>query len=277
VPEISVGTGPVGVAGLGVTTAGVAGAVALPAATITGAPYSAQVVTEHVQILADGNRIVQTTTGSVARDSQGRVRRDEALPALTANDADAPHLVLIEDPVAGVHWNLNAQNKTAVKMPFMQMKAVEKGHSVAQGPLPTILPAPGPEKTWFFSTSTGPAGMTLSNRVEAGPDSNVSNTDLGTQIVEGVTAKGTRTTRTIPAGAMGNEQPISMTTETWFSPDLKVLIMSKNTDPRIGETTYKLTDIQRSEPAANLFQVPDDYTVKDQPANTFIYQSIKKN
>jgi hypothetical protein len=75
---------------------------------------------------------------------------------------------------------------------------------------------------------------------------------------------------------MGNEQPISITTETWYSPDLKLLIMSKNTDPRIGETTYKLTDIQRSEPAATLFQVPDDYTVKDQPANTFIYQSIKK-
>ncbi len=85
-----------------------------------------------------------------------------------------------------------------------------------------------------------------------------------------------RITRTIPAGAIGNEVPIVITTETWYSPELKGLVMSKTDDPRMGETTYKLTDIQRSEPAASLFQVPDDYTVKDQPTNNFVYREMKK-
>ncbi len=89
-------------------------------------------------------------------------------------------------------------------------------------------------------------------------------------------AEGTRITRTIPAGSVGNEQPIVITTETWYSPDLKVLVMTKTNDPRMGETTYRLTNIQRSEPPANLFQVPDDYTVKDQPADNFVYQDMKK-
>jgi len=100
-------------------------------------------------------------------------------------------------------------------------------------------------------------------------DKDASKVDLGTQTVEGVPAQGTRVTHTIPAGQMGNDLPIVITTETWFSPALKVLVLSKSSDPRMGETTYKLTGIQRSEPAASLFLVPDDYTVKDQPMNGF--------
>src|ERR1700761_1191951 len=84
---------------IGITTA-----MAGPMNTVAGAPYSAEAVTERIQTLADGNRIEQTTSGSVARDSQGRVRRDEGLSGLTSPNGDAPHLVLIVDPIAGVHW-----------------------------------------------------------------------------------------------------------------------------------------------------------------------------
>jgi hypothetical protein len=101
-------------------------------------------------------------------------------------------------------------------------------------------------------------------------------TDLGAQTVEGVPARGTRITRTIEAGQMGNALPIVITTETWFSPDLKVLVSSKSSDPRIGDTIYKLTNIQRAEPDPALFQVPADYTVHDQPENTFFYRAVKK-
>lgn len=245
-------------------------AMAGPMATVAGAPYSAQTSTQRVQILADGNRIEQTASGSVARDSQGRVRRDEALPGLTLGDGDAPHLVLIEDPVAGAHWTLDERAKIAIKMPFLQMRA---------GAFSASVPAPGgPDKTFFFSG--GPAGVAtagpVSMKPQGVPDSNTSKTDLGTQTLEGVPAQGTRITRTIPAGSIGNEQPIVITTETWYSPDLKVLVMSKTDDPRMGETTYKLINIQRSEPAASLFQVPDDYTVKDRPANDFVYHETKK-
>jgi TonB family protein len=89
---------------------------------------------------------------------------------------------------------------------------------------------------------------------------------LGTQNIEGVEATGTRITTTLSAGAIGNEQPINIVTETWYSPELHAVIMSKHTDPRFGETTYRLTNINRSEPAHSLFEVPADYTIKtDEP------------
>src|SRR5579875_2830712 len=77
-----------------------------PGGTITGAPYSADATTERVQTLADGNRIDQTTSGSVARVSQGRIRRDEPLSGLVVSNGETPHIVMIDDPVAQVHWRL---------------------------------------------------------------------------------------------------------------------------------------------------------------------------
>ena len=85
--------------------------------------------------------------------------------------------------------------------------------------------------------------------------------DLGTQTLNGVTAAGTRLTRTIAAGAMGNAEPIQIVRETWVSSDLKVPVMVKITDPRFGTTVTQLTNVARSEPDAALFQTPADYTV----------------
>jgi hypothetical protein len=90
-------------------------------------------------------------------------------------------------------------------------------------------------------------------------------TDLGTQEINGVSAQGKRTTTTIPANTIGNQQPIVMTSETWFSPELQTVVQSKHDDPRFGETTYSLTNIQKGEPPADLFQVPSDYTVTSGP------------
>jgi hypothetical protein len=259
---------------------GITAAMAGPMATVAGAPYSAQAVTQHVQMLADGNRIEQSTSGSVARDAQGRVYRDEALPGFTSHSGEAPHLVHIEDPIAGVHWTLDAQNKMATKMPFAQAKGPGK---IASFGLFTPPPPVGPEKTWFYvSPGAAPPGgnVSISTAVKMQPsadNNSVTKADLGMQNVEGVPARGTRFTRTLPAGAVGNEQPIVITTETWYSPDLKVLVMSKTNDPRIGETTYRLTGIQRADPPASLFQIPDDYTIKDQPTNTFLYHELKKS
>jgi hypothetical protein len=244
-----------------------------PAGKVAGAPYSAEVVTQHVQILADGNRIEQTTTGSVARDSSGRVRRDEALPAL-AGAGEAPHMIMIDDPVAQVHWTLDAQTKTATKMPMPPMPPGKPGMMFGLGmPAPPVAMAGG-TRTYFATTSAGPA-TSFSTTIKADPGE-VGKTDLGTQPVEGVPAQGTRITRTIDAGQMGNALPIVITTETWFSPELKVLVTSKSSDPRIGDTTYKLTNIQRTEPDPALFQVPADYTIRDQPENTFFFQAPKK-
>jgi hypothetical protein len=240
---------------------GITTAVAGPMQNVTGAPYSAQSTTERVQVLADGNRIVQTTSGSVARDSHGRVRREESLPGFKTSDGENPRLVMIDDPVAHVHWTLDAQRKTAIKMPLPDVKFGPFGVVAGSGMAQT--------KNFFFVANGGPAGDVPRSSVEilknGGPsnDNNVVKSDLGTQNIEGVAAKGTRISRTIPAGEFGNEQPMVITTETWYSPDLKVLVMSKSSDPRMGDTTYTLTNIQRSEPDASLFQVPEGYAVKE--------------
>ncbi len=233
---------------------GITAALAGPMSTIPGAPYSAQAVTQRVQMLADGNRITQTTTNNVARDSKGRVRREESLPGLGNGEAEPPHLVLIEDPVAGVHITLDSNRKTAMKLTMQNAKerAEAKALVISDGFGPAI-------------STGGPLAVVTSD------DSRITRSDLGTQTIEGVAAKGTKITHTIPAGEMGNDLPIVITTETWFSPDLKVMVMSKSSDPRMGETTYKLTNLSRSEPDATLFQIPADYTVKDQPANNVIH------
>ena len=86
---------------------------------------------------------------------------------------------------------------------------------------------------------------------------------LGKQIIEGVEAEGTRSTMTIPANAIGNERPIQVVSEKWYSPELQTVVMSKHSDPRSGETVYRLTNINRSEPAPSLFEIPSDYKVKE--------------
>jgi hypothetical protein len=257
-----------------------------PMAPVKGAPYSATITNESVQTLADGNRIVQTSSGSTARDSQGRTRQDFALPAIgNLSAAEAPRLVFIQDPVAQTSYTLNLAEKTAQKLPMPP-------------PLPPSASAGGvPEAGVTFSTqAAGPApGLDAGSPVHVtsgaavGPvDSSVSTMtfhkliaegegqatteELGTQTVEGVIVTGVRTTRTIPAGAIGNDKPIVIVTEVWTSPDLKTIVSSKRSDPRMGEQTFKLTNLVRAEPDASLFTVPSDFKLADGPQHV-MYRS----
>ena len=246
------------------------------AESITGAPYSAQTVTERIQTLADGNRIVESVTGSIARDKEGRTRREESLPGLGAGTGQAPQIVMIDDPVGQIHWSLDAATKTAIKMPtggVLSKIAAESGLSVAgvaAGPVSMM------SRTVAIPAGAVPAeGVRLAYATKVSAESEVKRTDLGSQNIEGVMAQGTRVTHTIPAGQVGNDMPIVITSETWFSPELKVIVMSKSNDPRMGETNYKLTGIQRVEPVASLFQVPDDYTTKDRTINNMNVTVIK--
>jgi hypothetical protein len=247
---------------------GITAALAGPTATIPGAPYSAQAVTQHVQVLTDGNRITQMTTNIVARDSKGRVYREESLPALGNGNVEPPHLVLIEDPVAGQHITLDSNSKTAIKIATAQMKKADE--AAARNGVP---PLNASIRVFFNAAGSGQTSQTIMATKVKADEEKAATTDLGTQTIEGVAAQGTKITRTIPAGDMGNELPIVITTETWFSPELKVLVMSKSSDPRMGETTYKLTNLSRSEPDPMLFQVPADYVVKEQPENTFFFKN----
>ena len=93
----------------------------------------------------------------------------------------------------------------------------------------------------------------------------VSTQSLGTKQIDGVTATGTMTTNTIATGQIGNDRPIEITDEQWTSTDLTVLVLSRHHDPRTGDVEYRLTNIVRAEPPADLFVVPPDYTIATTP------------
>jgi hypothetical protein len=213
---------------------------------VTGAPYSAEITTEIVQQLADGNRIERRSTSSVARDAQGRVRREQQVtaigPLLPPGDA---RLVTISDPVAKVHYSLDAERKVAIQLPLISEAKFEAR------PAP-LLEARNEKGNEVMPPHLVVAGQAPDGRTET----------LGNREIEGVMAEGTRVTVTIPAGAIGNQAPIEIVSERWYSPELQTVVFSRRSDPRFGETTYSLRNIIRAEPPAELFQVPPSYTVE---------------
>jgi hypothetical protein len=226
---------------------------------VKGAPYSAQTVSEHTQTLADGNTIDRKQTGAVYRDSEGRTRREQSLGPLGPIQAGATpiQLVFINDPVAGVSYVLNVRKKTAQKVPLPGMPGGPQAGAVA-----------GPN----VSISTGSGGAMVAAGGAEGPvvysmaKEQPVHESLGTKMIEGVQAEGTRITATIPAGQIGNERPIETVTETWYSPQLQATVLSTTTDPLIGRTVYQLTNISLGEPDPSLFEVPPDYTLTEGPA-----------
>ena len=251
---------------------------------VKGAPYSADAVTESIQTLSDGNRIINKFSSSVYRDSEGRTRREQSFKGLgVLGVGDEPlKTIFINDPVAGVTYSLDSRSLTAHKSsPFtfqLSRKAGPGGVTTAQaqtfefrvghGGPPTagsvIMTAPlgaGPEGARVPHTVVE-GSSTYVYRTGKGPNANEKKEDLGKQLIEGVEAEGTRTTITIPAGEIGNERAIEIVSERWYSPELQLVVMTRHSDPRMGETTYKLTNINRNEPAKSLFEVPADYTIK---------------
>ncbi len=221
--------------------------------SVQGAPYSATITNESVQTLADGNRIVQSSTGTTARDAMGRTRQDAPLPPIgNMSPADAPHIVFLQDPVAQVSYTLNLTDKTAVKNPgFSGMALPALSTSIAFSSA-TIVKAPLPQAVTIQSRAIADEGQAQTE-------------ELGSKTMEGVTVTGTRTTHTIPAGQIGNDRPLSIVTEVWTSPDLKTVVYSKRSDPRMGDQTFQLTNIVRAEPDPSLFTVPSDFKISDVP------------
>jgi hypothetical protein len=239
---------------------------------VLGAPYTATATNDSLQILADGNRITQSNSGMRARDSQGRTRQDAPLPAIgNMTAANAPHLVFINDPVGQKTYTLNLTEKTAQSF-LMPRVGSGTGVGVGDGPIETNTFVFRLKQDAEASASgqtpeiAGPKTLTIMDKVKAesfGEPSEVNTEDLGTQTMEGVIVTGTRTTKTIAAGLIGNEKPISIVIEVWTSPELKMVVMSKRSDPRMGEQTFRLTNIVRAEPDASLFTVPGDFKVID--------------
>ena len=276
---------------------------------VKGAPYSGEAVTESVQVLGDGNRIVNRFTSTVYRDAEGRTRRDQTLKGLgvLGNGNEPLQTIFINDPVAGVTYSLDSRSHIAHKstpftFEFMRKPGTMGGGADAEGNfefkiapgegngnviMTAPLPGPPPQgpgariavttQTERVNIAGGAGASTYVFRTSSGPNANQKKEDLGKQMIEGVQAEGTRTTVTIPAGEIGNERAIEMVSERWYSPELQLVVMTRHSDPRSGETTYKLTNINRTEPAKSLFEVPSDYTIKeDAPPRAPLPARMKK-
>jgi hypothetical protein len=263
--------------------------LSLEARVVQGQPYSAEVATESIQTLADGNRIVQRTTGRVFRDSQGRVRREEDRPS-------GSPAISIMDPIAGVSISLDPATRTAretsngpsieiakvveelqlkrldaevrmKKLDAVRMKKLDAAQATAAAAGAQEADRRKAEQDADrrkVETFTGGRGVAL--RREPGNKLDEQTEErLQDRLIEGVLASGVRRTTTIPGGAIGNEQPIKVVSEEWTSPDLQILVMTDRADPRVGHSTYRLLKIVRSDPDPALFQVPADYTLQQIP------------
>ena len=215
----------------------------------SGAPYSAIGTTETVQTLADGNHIVHTNASHYYRDSTGRTRTELSLSAVGPFTLEESSIVvMITDPVAKQRFVLHPEQKRADVLPL--------------GPVALAAGAGGAKHT-----ADGAAGVVSTSSparclpgVGSVPATNVS---LGQKTLAGVQATGTKTEYTIPAGQIGNEQPITVTSEKWVSEELGVTVSSTLHDPMIGDTQFHLSQIERTEPDPSLFAVPADYTLND--------------
>jgi hypothetical protein len=260
------------------------------APAVAGSPFSATQTRNSLQVLGDGTRIERTENSEVSRDSEGRTRIE------TSGEP-----VRIDDPVAQASYSVDVTRKTAMKGP--RMKALSVAVTKMKADLDTTLSATVAVRvtTRGDGTSADPVDKAIAetesqlaqlhriykpdypdirvkeNRLaqlntereqlqaSKGP-SNASaavTEHLGVQSVNGVQAKGTRTTITIPIGEIGNDREIRVVSERWYSDELQMVVKSSNSDPRFGTTTVELTGISRSEPSASLFQVPPDYTITE--------------
>jgi hypothetical protein len=262
--------------------------------TVKGAPYSAESVNETVQTLADGNRIRRGNTATIYRDSEGRTRHEQKFDAIGpwATSGDAPQVVFINDPVSNVHYVLHPNERTATKITAQTSGGEANGNvditanSTESGTLEVK------EFRWVSKGATElheapppPPGAVFNRRIPApgpgvGPDvlyfagatGETKTEQLGKRMIEGVEAEGTRTTMTIPANSVGNDLPIEVLAESWFSLELKTVVMSTRKDPRFGETAYRLRNVRLGEPLASLFEVPADYKITDEP-NVFLREA----
>jgi hypothetical protein len=197
--------------------------------SVTGKPFSATESRRTVQMLANGTKLESSDSNQFYRDDQGRTRVEQTVNGRT--------VTVIMDPVARFVMILDRETKSFHKNPIPA--DIQKGSvSVDRGKVTVRLGS--------IKGGPGPQQLGVAN--------------LGDKEVNGVTATGTRETRTIPVGAIGNDHPLEIVDERWFSSDLQVLVRSVNSDPRFGDTTYQLSNIVRGMQDPSLFQIPGDYS-----------------
>jgi len=206
---------------------------------VQGKPYAAESQTDVVQTLIDGNRIVRHTSSKFFRDNSGRTRREQTFSAINSS-IPGETKIFIDDPVGNVAWVLDPGAHSARKL-------VRSGKYMA-------------ERNAQARAEMEPVGLTKLPKLDEGRD--IVREQLGQKMIEGVLCSGTRDTITIPAGQIGNERPVVIVTETWTSPAIGAVVQSSTTDPRFGQTTYQLSNLQLGEQQIALFEPPASYQIE---------------
>jgi hypothetical protein len=278
----------------------IAGEGSIIGEVIADKPYSAESITESTQILGDGNRITHTNRARLYRDSRGRTRREHLLDGIGAwqTAGDPVSMVMINDPVKDTSYFLDPQAQTAREIKPFRMETMPlppegvppQGANVAVHRWISAAPADAGAaiETESYAddfqvdvgaeigaltlppmavTRAMPSPPMVFGRFGSFPASapEATTEDLGEQVLEGVLAHGTRHTQTIAAGAIGNELPIEIVHEQWYSKDIEAMVLRRNFDPRFGETTYRLINVDRSEPSPELFAIPQEYELQSEP------------
>ena len=214
---------------------------------VKGAPFSADALTEHIQKLGDGNRMVRKSEARLFRDAAGRTRREHKLTrggTVLAPDGEAPRLIVINDPVAQVNYVVDTARGTVRKIRLSPgLEEARRRATGGESSFGVLMPTSTAHRRMAEGDSAAPMPEPKKERLEA-------------QLVEGLMAEGTRVTLTIPAGEFDNEQPLEITHEQWYSAELQTVVLMKHNDPRFGETTFRLTNITRGDPTPELFAEP---------------------
>lgn len=212
--------------------------------TVTGIPLTAQISVTRENTLSDGNHIFRQSQTLLYRDGQGRIRREMTIDVGTpAMGSVKRTMIIIKDPVAGKRYILDPHSKTARELPMRPGGHGSHGNRAG---------GPGPDAHTQRSSDT------------------MQEQNLGSKTIDGIQAEGRRITKTIAAGEIGNEKPIEVLSERWFSTDLQIPMLVTHSDPVMGTVTTKVTSVTRGEPEASLFQVPSDYKiVSGRPSEPF--------
>ena len=213
-----------------------------PTVTIAHAPFQGMRVDRVKNILADGTTMTRDIKGRFARDSEGRVYEEEqqvidggaAMPG-------APMRTTMIDLVKNytLHWGTSPKIADVMGISARENLHVTFPMQFTSPVIREAPPAPGTE-----------------------PDK-VTTENLGQKTIEGVVTTGTRTTTVIPTGKVGNDRPLKVVHDVWFSKDLELALIETIEDPRLGRDTLEIHDVSRVEPDAGLFRAPAGYQVRN--------------
>jgi hypothetical protein len=262
---------------------------------ITNAPYSGEESGESVQTLPNGTHITRQNMGQgrkTWRDSQGRVRTEEPRMFGPRNDpSSVPLIAQITDPVAGYSIVLDNLNKVAHRTKLGDAGPRRQGVTGSPAML-TAMPGAGGEGSvgWAVTSSMGSGGVVggVIGAVGGGgggggggragatarpaadfPRPDVTTESLGTKIIDGTSVAGTRRTTVIPTGMQGNDGPITQTSESWFSRELNLTVLTVNIAPDGTTQTQRIANLRLTEPDPSLFMIPPDYAVVDEAGPSF--------